>query len=55
MCLLTFLYLVGSKDKKKNDDGLFDYERKHLKDGYEPHNFEEEELEDDDYYFEDDD
>ena len=54
MGLLDSILFVLEQSKKDNDDSLTDEERKHLKEGYEPYNFEEEDTEDDDYYYEDD-
>lgn len=43
-------------DEELDEYGLDDAEKEHIKkDGYDPWNFDEEELEDDDYYNEDDD
>ena len=53
MGLLDLLKDISS-DKKDNNDGLTEDEREHLKEGYDPQNFEEDEMEDDDYYYEDD-
>ena len=50
MGLLDLLF----NNEKDNLDDLTEEERDHLKDGYEPYNFEEEDTEDDDYYHEDD-
>ena len=44
--------LSGTKTSDSND--LYPWENDALNDGYEPHNFEEEELEEDDFYYEDD-
>ena len=52
MGILDLLFNINSSDNDK-DDGLTDEEREHLKDGYEPYNFEEDETEDDDYYYDD--
>ena len=52
MGLLDFLNNITSRDDV-DDDGLTEDERSKLDDGYEPYNFEEDEMEDDDYYYED--
>ena len=48
--------LINLTENKNNDnvEDLTEEEKNHLKDGYEPYNFEEEDTEDDDYYHEDD-
>ena len=50
---LAFGNIQDTKNKKEDD--LMPWEKDAIKnEGYEPHNFEEEELEEDDYYYEDD-
>lgn len=46
---------IGIKSNNTVENDLMSWEKEAIKnDGYESHNFEEEELEEDDYYFEDD-
>ena len=46
----------STKSNDSVDDGLMSWEKDAIKNnGYESHNFEEEDLEEDDYYFEDED
>lgn len=59
MNFFEWLNILGDVSKNENKDsdnfGLSDEEKEAMKNGgYEPFNFEEEELEDDDYYDEDD-
>ena len=53
MGILDLLINITSNDNDEDKDGLTEEEKEHLKDGYEPYNFEEDETEDDDYYNED--